>query len=153
MALGWLDRSSGREVEKEASAEHRGQSGKRRRTSGSTSQRFLAWAQSLSVRLSWKCSFRLLVGPQNLSSLLPCSDKERRRLCQGKGKGASHDRWVVVKTLIAVFWDGSGFLSYLPIPNIKNPPPIVPLRHRARFKGKCKEARNSLALESCGAPS
>lgn len=35
---------------------------------------------------------------------------------------ASHDRWVSVKTLIAAFWDGSGFLSYLQLPNIEKFP-------------------------------
>lgn len=96
----------------------RSESGKRRRASGATSQRFLARPQSPGVRPGSKRPFGLLLGTKNLSPFLPSSDKERRTALLGEGGGSSHDRWVVVKTLIATFWEGSGFFSYLPISSL-----------------------------------
>lgn len=127
---------------------------KRCHTPSGTLGRFEAQAQSPRVIPGWKFSFRLLLGPQNLSPLLPCSDKERRTALLGESGGGSRHRWVAIKTLIAAFW-GADQVSFptCRFPASKNPPPAALLRGRARFKGKSKEARNCPTLESFAAPS
>lgn len=55
-----------------------------------------------------------------------CSDKERGTTLLGEGVGVGRGRpttdGVAVKTLIAAFWDRSGFLSYLQLPNNEKSP-------------------------------
>lgn len=67
-------------------------------------------------------SLPLALGPQILSLFFSAQTKGPGRLCDGKGKGASHDRWVALKTLIAAFCGGSGFPSYLAVIPTSKPP-------------------------------
>lgn len=69
---------------------------------------------------------------------------------RGWGGGASHDRWALVKTLIAAFGAYQVSFPTCRFPTSKNPPSAALLQFRVGFKGKSIEARNRPALESFG---
>ena len=70
--------------------------------------------------------FPFAVGAAEPASSSPgFRQRARDAFARVKREGAgvvSHDRWVAVKTLIAAFGRGSGFLPYLPLPNIEKSP-------------------------------